>query len=79
MANMRRRDPEPPPGPPRIEFKPGMANDLLRELAPLLAEEGVDVDNIDVPDMQTLQRAMNRATERHNMTAHLGDATIQCI
>jgi hypothetical protein len=65
MAQMRRRGPEPPPGPPRIEFKPGMANEMLRELAPLLAEEGIDVDN--VPDIETLQRAMNRAVERHNM------------
>jgi hypothetical protein len=67
VAQMRRRDPEPPPGPPRIEFKPGMANQMLRELAPLLAEEGIDVDNIDVADIETLQRAMNRAVERHNM------------
>ncbi len=67
MAQMRRRDPEPPPGPPKIEFKPGMANEMLRELAPLLAEEGIDVENIDAPDMETLQRAMNRAVERHNM------------
>ena len=67
MPNMRRRDPEPPPGPPRIEFKPGMANEMLRELAPLLAEEGIDVENIDASDMETLQRAMNRAVERHNM------------
>lgn len=65
MAQMRRRDREPPSGPPRIEFKPGMADELMRELAPLLAEEGIDVDN--VPDMETLQRAMNRAVERHNM------------
>src|SRR6266496_8838 len=64
---MRRRDPEPPPGPPKIEFKPGMANEMLRELAPLLAEEGIDVENIDAPDIETLQRAMNRAVERHNM------------
>lgn len=35
MANMRRRSPEPPPGAPRIEMKPGMANETLRELAPL--------------------------------------------
>jgi hypothetical protein len=62
---MRRRDPEPPPGPPRIEFKPGMANEMLRELAPLLAEDGIDVDNI--PGIETLQRAMNRAVERRNM------------
>lgn len=68
MAQMRRRDPEPPPGPPRIEFKPGMANEMLRELAPLLAEEGIDVNNIEVDDIETLQRAMNRAVERQNMT-----------
>ena len=68
MADMRRRSPEPPPGPPKIEVKPGMARELLRELAPLLAEEGIDVDNIDVPDVQTLQRALNRAMERHNMS-----------
>src|SRR5690349_14947691 len=64
---MRRRGPEPPPGPPRIEFRPGMANEMLRELAPLLAEEGIDVENIDVQDVETLQRAMNRAVERRNM------------
>lgn len=67
MAQMRRRDPEPPPGPPRIEFKPGMANEMLRELAPLLAEEGIDINNIEVYDIETLRRAMNRAVERQNM------------
>jgi len=66
MAQMRRRDPEPPPGPPRIEFKPGMANKMLRELAPLLAEEGINVNNMEVDDIETLQRAMNRAVERQN-------------
>jgi hypothetical protein len=67
MADMRRRSPEPPPGPPQIQFKPGIAKEMLRELAPLLAEDGIDVDNIDVPDLDTLQAAMNRAVERHNM------------
>jgi hypothetical protein len=67
VPDMRRRSPEPPAGPPEIQLKPGMASDLLRELAPLLAEEGIDVDNIDVPDPETLQRALNRAMERHNM------------
>lgn len=67
MSDIRRRSPEPPAGPPQIQFKPGMANELLRELAPLLAEEGIDVDNIDVPDLETLQAAMNRAVERQNM------------
>ena len=68
MADMRRRSPEPPPGLPKIEVKPGMAQELLRELAPLLAEEGIDAGNIDVPGLPTLQAAMNRAVERRNMT-----------
>lgn len=67
VTDMRRGDPEPPPGPPEIRLKPGMAKEMLRELAPLLAEEGIDVDNIDVPDMETLQRALDRAVERQNM------------
>jgi hypothetical protein len=67
MADMRRRGPEPLPGRPQIQFKPGLADEMLRELAPLLAEEGIDVDNIDVPDLETLQRALNRAVERRNM------------
>ena len=48
-------------------MRPGMASELLRELAPLLAEEGIDVDDLDVPDLDTLQQAMNRAIERQNM------------
>ena len=67
MPDMRRRTPEPPAGPPEIQFKPGMANELLHELAPLLAEEGIDVNNIDASDPDTLQQALNRAIERHNM------------
>lgn len=46
---------------------PGMAREMLADLAPLLAQEGIDVDNIDVPDLETLQRAMNRAIERRNL------------
>jgi len=68
MADMRRRSPEPPAGPPLIQHKPGLANEMLQELAPLLAEEGIDVNGIDVPDLETLQAAMNRAVERSNMT-----------
>lgn len=67
MADMRRGSPEPAPGVPRIEHKPGLANEMLRELAPLLAEEGIDIDNIDVADLETLRAAMNRAVERRNM------------
>jgi hypothetical protein len=67
VPDMRRRTPEPPAGLPQIQFKPGMANELLQELAPLLAEEGINVNDIDVPDLDTLQQALNRAAERHNM------------
>ncbi len=67
MADMRPHSPEPPAGLPRIEHKPGLANEMLGELAPLLAEEGINVDNIDVADLETLQAAMNRAVERRNM------------
>jgi hypothetical protein len=68
MADMRRPGPEPPPARPQFQFSPGMTDELLHELAPLLAEEGIDVTNIDVPDLATLQPALNRAVERHNMT-----------
>jgi hypothetical protein len=68
MADMRRRSPEPPPGPPQIQLTPGLGEQTMRELAPLLAEEGIDAGNIDVPDLAVLQAALNRAAERHNMT-----------
>jgi hypothetical protein len=32
MADMRRRRPEPPPGSPQIQLKPGLAKETLREL-----------------------------------------------
>jgi hypothetical protein len=68
LPDMRRRSPEPAPaGLPEITFKPGMAKELPGELAPLLAEEGIDVSSIDVPDLDTLQHALNHAMERHNM------------
>lgn len=67
MAAMHRRSPEPPPGLPQIQLTPGLGEQTMRELASLLAGEGIDVDNIDVPDLDTLQAALNRAVERHNM------------
>ena len=67
MPDMRRRTPEPPAAAPEIQLKPGMASELLHELAPLLAEEGIDVSNIDVPDLDTLQQALGRAIERRNI------------
>ncbi len=53
--------PNSPVGHRRSSSNPACAQELLRELAPLLAEEGIDVDNIDVPDVQTLNRVMERA------------------
>lgn len=67
MADMRRHGPEPAAGLPRIEHKPGMADEMMRELAPLLAEEGIDLSGDDIPDMETLQAALNRAVERRNL------------
>lgn len=45
-----------------------MADDLMRELAPLLAEDGIDLNHPNsIPDMESLQRALDRAVERRNM------------
>jgi hypothetical protein len=46
-------------------MKPGIADEMLRDLAPLLAEDGVDIN--DLPDIDTLNRAMQKAIERRNM------------
>lgn len=68
MVDMRRRGPEPRVGPLGVRHTPGMARETLRELGPLLAEDGIDVDNIEgVLDLATLQRALDRAVERRNM------------
>jgi len=65
MADLRRPNPEPAPGFPKIRQAPGMAREMLRDMAPLLAEEGIDLEN--VPDLETLNRAMARAVERRNL------------
>lgn len=45
-----------------------MADDLMREIAPLLAEDGIDLnDPNSIPDMKALQRALDSAIERRNM------------
>ncbi|WP_433675034.1 hypothetical protein [Microbacterium gorillae] len=53
------------PGGPDVVHVPGMAADMLAKLAPLLAEDGVDVDNI--ADIDAFQDALTRATERYNL------------
>lgn len=49
-----------------VAHKPGMAADLMRELAPLLAAEGIDLDHLDDTNIETLNAALARATERYN-------------
>lgn len=68
MVDPRRSSPEPAWGGPELVHTPGMANDRMRELAPILAEDGIDLDDPNsIPDMETLQAALDRAVERHNM------------
>lgn len=68
MTNVRRSSPELPWGGPQVVHTPGMADDLMRELAPLLAEDGIDINDPDsIPDIDALQRALDRAVERRNM------------
>ncbi|MBP2365133.1 hypothetical protein [Pseudonocardia parietis] len=71
-TDMRRGDPEPPWAGPEVKHTPGLARNMMVELAPLLAEDGIIVDAdgeivSEVPDMETLQRAMARAVERQNL------------
>lgn len=68
--NMRRTRPEPPPGPLGIVHAPGTAKETLDQLAPLLAESGIDIDDIQVDSLDQLQAAFDAAVERHNMTLH---------
>lgn len=68
MPDARRSFPEPPWGGPEIVHTPGMADDLMREIAPLLSEDGIDLSDPDsIPDVNVLQRALDRAIERRNM------------
>lgn len=46
-------------------MRPGLADELMRDLAPLLAEDGIDIN--DVSDMGVLNRALQKATERRNL------------
>ncbi|GAA4834221.1 hypothetical protein GCM10023354_12210 [Garicola koreensis] len=48
--------------------RPGLADEMMEEMAPLLAEEGVDLNDPDADfDLDQLNAAMSYATERHNM------------
>lgn len=51
-----------------VVHTPGMAARMMEDLAPLLAAEGIDLDDpaADV-DLETINEALARATERHNL------------
>src|SRR5699024_8190093 len=60
-----------------ITHRPGMADEFLEEIGPLLAADGFDMDNPDQNmDLDDLNAAMGRAVERHNMelVTPVGDA-----
>lgn len=51
-----------------VQHKPGMAADLMSELAPLLKADGVDLydPHLDLSERE-IQAAMDRAIEQHNL------------
>ncbi len=50
----------------RVYLEPGLGQAVLSRLAPLLADEGIDLDNVDP---QSLQEALHRVAERVNLVA----------
>ena len=49
-----------------VVHSPGMADELLKEVAPLLAAEGIDLDDPSSYDLATVSAALARAVERRN-------------
>ncbi|MCU1481190.1 MAG: hypothetical protein JWQ19_1976 [Subtercola sp.] len=49
-----------------VVHRPGLAAELMQELAPLLAEDGFDMDNLETADLDTLNAALARAVDRRN-------------
>ncbi|MFD5433764.1 hypothetical protein ACFWJ4_16635 [Kitasatospora sp. NPDC127067] len=64
MTDMRLDAPE-PPALIAIQQRTGLADEMWREIAPLLAEEGITEDS-DPTDLPTLQAALDRAVARYN-------------
>ncbi|HJF15293.1 MAG TPA: hypothetical protein K8V32_10930 [Enteractinococcus helveticum] len=51
----------------RIAHQPGLTDQLMQEIAPLLAADGIDLTNLDDVDLDEFNAAMARAIERRNM------------
>lgn len=72
MANMRRGDPEPSPGSPEIQYRPGMADEMLRELAPLLAEECLEQATSQLDELTAFrERALAQLAAQHDEITRL--------
>ena len=50
----------------RVVQVPGMADELLAELAPYLLEDGIDLRTTSSDDLESLNLALGRAVERRN-------------
>lgn len=82
-------DPKSPFDDPEFRLPPGThirhqaraETDLLEQLAPLLAADGIDVDNLPDADPEELNAALVRAVERHNMelSTPVGDQRARTI
>ena len=46
--------------PPQVRLEPGLGVEVLAELGPLLADEGIDLDNLDRCDPEIVQEACCR-------------------
>lgn len=69
--------------PPGIEIRhySGATADLLEQLAPLLADEGIDVQQLQEADPEILKAAMMRVVERHNLqlSTPIGDERARTV
>ncbi len=76
-------DPEFLPLPPGVEIRHRIGADaeLMEQLAPLLAAEGIDSKNLADADPEELNEAMTRAVERHNMelSTPVGDQRARAV
>ncbi|MGB3730355.1 hypothetical protein [Microbacterium sp.] len=50
-----------------VQHQPGMAKRMLDQIAPLLAAEGIDLENMNGSDLDAVNAALARATELHNL------------
>lgn len=53
-----------------VMHRPGMADDLMHELAPLLAVDGIDFNDPSTMDFAALNEALSRATRLRGFHRH---------